>query len=159
MMDQVNFTPLQLGSAFASAGIMPHNWESAMMRNQKCGGLFDPRLALSKMSRLPGEINVIDMLIGFWFDALSEDEQIEVGMMVTGDMGLPDNVNELVDVSDLLEIPHNHKTGAVAMCILFGTSRLCEVMQTVHVNPERLALDKREVITDVVESLMSPLPF
>ena len=82
-----------------------------------------------------------------------------MGMMLHGDTDVPDNIDELVDVSDLIDVPHDHLSGAVAMTIMFGTGRVKDIMQTVHADPERLALDKCQVIAEVVASMFKPLPF
>lgn len=155
----VPFDLYNLGTAFDDAGLMPRDWESVLMRNEQQFTAFDSCISATSLSRAIGETNVIDMLIGFWFNTLSEDQQIDVGMMLHGDTDLPDNIDELVDVSDLIDVPHDHLSGAVAMTIMFGTGRVKDIMQTVHANPERLALDKCQVIAEVVASMFKPLPF
>lgn len=109
-------------------------------------------------SLTPSEVNAVDTMIGFWLLTLTEDEIIDVGQICTDSR--PGDAPEW-KLANLLRGSDNHESRMEALCLMFGSQRMREVMATVANDPARLGLDDCDAVANAIIPLLitEELPF
>lgn len=152
-MVPIDLTVLDIARAFVKSGVYDGEAARRILRR---GNLAPHSEDMTMTDTI--EINTVDTMIGFWLLTLDEDEIIDVGQICT--TATPGGAPEW-QLDRIIDGLGDHKSRMEALCLMFGTERLREVMATVANHPERLGLDRPDVVTNAIVPLLiaDELPF